>query len=157
VSAHAAPRGLTRTQVLAAAAAGGAAIVAAPLVAALAGAERAADAPAAIAAPSHLHRGAWVGLPGATLAARTADGTREELLLEAVTDIRSPSPAGADDAFALRFAPPPGSPPVDGLRTIEHPRLGPVELWLGAVGPAGPAQRLQAVVLAGPPPAPGRS
>ena len=55
-----------------------------------------------------------------------------------------PGFAGRDDAFALLFAGPPGLEAA--IYSFDHPKIGPVPLFIAPAGPAGDAQAYEAVV-----------
>jgi hypothetical protein len=91
---------------------------------------------AAASGPGYLTRSAYAGLEGTTFTVET--GAEPVVLrLESVSDVAGAatrrSLAGSEDAFALRFSGPLAAPLDSGIHTLEHPRLGSIELFASPV------------------------
>jgi hypothetical protein len=91
---------------------------------------------AAAAGPGYLTRSAYTGLEGSRFTVETG-GDPVVLKLESVSDVSGAATrralVGSDDAFALKFSGPVGSPLESGIHTLHHSQLGTIELFASPV------------------------
>jgi hypothetical protein len=106
-------------------------------------------AAAAAAGSGYLSRSAYLGLEGTRFTVETG-AEPVALKLESVSDVAGAASRraliGSDDAFALTFSGPVGTPLDSGIHTLQHPRLGSFELFSSPVDAPEVDQHYEVVV-----------